>query len=95
MNFYQVFEETTHRPRPGEEIPRQEVILPDFQASIYLILYNQDVNTLSEGKSYIVKNMSPKTVYVNTTTECNFEYEKTYQLKDTPFKTQMLLLKSL
>ena len=29
------------------------------------------------------------------TTECNFEYEETYQLKDTPFKTQMLLLKSL
>ena len=31
----------------------------------------------------------------NTTTECNFEYEETYQLKDIPFKTQMLLLKSL
>ena len=39
--------------------------------------------------------ISVSNIYFNTTTECNFEYEETYQLKDTPFKTQMLLLKSL
>ena len=81
-----LYSETTHKTRSGEEIPRQEVIISDSTNSIKLVLYDQDVNTLTEGKSYILKNVRLYTfkdkVYVNSTAERKFDFEEIDTISD-------------
>ena len=73
-----VFDETTHKTRSGNEISRQEVTICDETDTIKLILYGNDVSSLKEGKSYIVKNVRMNAfkdkVFLNTTIEKNFEF---------------------
>ena len=81
-----ILEETVYKTRSNEDIPRQEVILCDSKTYVKLVLYNEDVNTLSQGKSYIVKNVRLQSykdsIYLNTTTERAFEYEEIDTLSD-------------
>jgi len=81
-----ILEETIYKTRSNENIPRQEVILCDSETSVKLVLYNDDVNTLSLGKSYIIKNVRlhsyKDTMYLNTTTERAFEYEEIDTMSD-------------
>lgn len=51
-----------------------------------LVLFGDDVNTLSQGKSYIIKNVRLQSykdsLYLNTTTERAFEYEEIDTMSD-------------
>ena len=86
VNVTRLYSETTHKTRSGEEIPRQEVTISDSTDSIKLVLYDQDINTLTEGKSYILKNVQlhifKDKVYVNSTAEKKFDFKEIETISD-------------
>ena len=86
VNVTRLYSETTHKTRSGEEIPRQEVTISDSTDSIKLVLYDQDINTLAEGKSYILKNVQlhifKDKVYVNSTAEKKFDFKEIETISD-------------
>ncbi|XP_066936784.1 uncharacterized protein [Clytia hemisphaerica] len=75
-----VFQTTDHKTRSNSLIRRQEVSVSDNLNSVKLILYGDDAETLSAGKSYILKNVRlnsyNNTIYVNTTSERPFTFEE-------------------
>ena len=76
---------TEHKTRfTGAVIPRQEVSVSDNPNSVKLISYGNDAETLSAGKSYILKNVRlnsyNKNIYINTTSERIFAFVGTEKI---------------
>lgn len=66
--------------RSGDVVQKQEVTISDSTSSVKLILYGDYVNSLTEGKSYLLKNVRlnsfKNTVYLNTSQTLDFIYEE-------------------
>ena len=93
-----VYSETSHKTRNGD-VGKQDVIVSDSTNSVKLILYGNDVSTLTEGKSYLIKNVRfnrfKDTVYLNTTMACEFSYEeidKIDHMNDSSASTEATIL---
>ena len=74
-----IYDSTTHKTRNGEDVVKQDVIISDSSNSIKLVLYGEDIASLTTGKSYILRNLRLNSfkdlVYLNTTLTKKFKVE--------------------
>ena len=75
-----VHEETTRKVRNGTDIAKQDVIVADATNSVKVILYGENVGSLCQDKSYLLKNLRlnsfKDTVYLNTAQAVKFDFEE-------------------
>ena len=82
-----VFDQVTHKMRNGEDVVKQDIIISDMSTSIKLVVYGQDTQLLTAGKSYILRNLRlnsfKNTVFLNTTLTKKFEFEEIDEIAHT------------
>lgn len=58
-------EKVTKKKEGGKELGKQELVIGDEAGSCRLVLREEDVQSLEEGKSYLLRDVGVRTFWVN------------------------------